>query len=109
MDSSISRRFVVVLNETQDLVNIAATIRAMMNMGLYRLRLVRPVLFDAYRIAGIAHGSEPYLEKVEFFDTLDEAIADAIQSVGFRVWARRRAGEPRSSFGNIRVRPRPSC
>jgi tRNA (cytidine32/uridine32-2'-O)-methyltransferase len=82
MDSSLSGRFVVVLNETQDLVNIAATIRAMMNMGLYRLRLVRPVLFDAYRIAGIAHGSEPYLEKVEFFDTLDEAIADALQSVG---------------------------
>lgn len=78
----VSDRFVVVLNETQDIVNIAGAMRAMMNMGLYRLRLVRPALFDAYRIAGIAHGAEPYLEKVEFFDTLDEALADVSHSVG---------------------------
>jgi TrmH family RNA methyltransferase len=78
----LADRFVVVLNETQDLVNIAGAMRAMMNMGLYRLRLVRPALFDAYRIAGIAHGSEPYLEKVEFFDTLDDALADVSHSVG---------------------------
>jgi tRNA (cytidine32/uridine32-2'-O)-methyltransferase len=78
----VSDRFVVVLNETQDIVNIAGAMRAMMNMGLYRLRLVKPALFDAYRIAGIAHGSEPYLERVEFFDTLDEALADVLVSVG---------------------------
>ena len=75
-------RFVVVLNETQDLVNIAGAMRAMMNMGMYRLRLVKPALFDAYRIAGIAHGSEPYLERVEFFDTLDDALADVLHTVG---------------------------
>lgn len=78
----LDARFVVVLNETQDLVNIAGAMRAMMNMGLSRLRLVRPALFDAYRIAGIAHGSEPYLERVEFFESLDDAIADALHSVG---------------------------
>lgn len=78
----VSERFVVVLNETQDIVNIAGAMRAMMNMGLYRLRLVKPALFDAYRIAGIAHGSEPYLERVEFFDTLDDALADVLHSVG---------------------------
>lgn len=82
MESPVAERFVVVLNETQDIVNIAGAMRAMMNMGLYRLRLVRPALFDAYRIAGIAHGSEPYLERVEFFDTLDDALADVLQSVG---------------------------
>jgi TrmH family RNA methyltransferase len=73
---------VVVLNETQDLVNIAGAVRAMMNMGIRRLRLVRPVEYDAYRIAGIAHGSEPVLERVEFFDTLRDAIADASHVVG---------------------------
>ncbi|MGQ0815620.1 MAG: RNA methyltransferase, partial [Gemmatimonadota bacterium] len=78
----VSERFVVVLNETQDIVNIAGAMRAMMNMGLYRLRLVRPALFDAYRVAGIAHGSEPYLERVQFFDTLDDALADVLYSVG---------------------------
>jgi len=80
--SPLGDRFVVVLNETQDLVNIAAAVRAMLNMGLHRLRLVRPALFDAYRIAGIAHGSEPYLDKVEFFDSLDDALADVLHAVG---------------------------
>ncbi|HUP90343.1 MAG TPA: TrmH family RNA methyltransferase, partial [Longimicrobiales bacterium] len=75
-------RFVVVLNETQDIVNIAGAMRAMMNMGFSRLRLVKPALFDAYRIAGIAHGSEPYLERVQFFDTLDDALADVTHSIG---------------------------
>ncbi len=71
----------VVLQETQDIVNIAGTMRAMMNMGLYRLRLVKPALFDAYRIDGIAHGSKQYLDQVEFFDTLDDALADVLHSV----------------------------
>src|SRR5687767_1718073 len=48
--AAFSERFVVVLQETQDIVNIAGTMRAMMNMGLYRLRLVKPALFDAHRI-----------------------------------------------------------
>jgi tRNA/rRNA methyltransferase len=79
--AAYSERFVIVLQETQDIVNIAGTMRAMMNMGLYRLRLVKPALFDAHRIDGIAHGSKPYLEKVEFFDTLDDALADVLHSV----------------------------
>jgi TrmH family RNA methyltransferase len=80
--------FVIVLNEPQDIVNIAGTLRAMMNMGLERLRLVRPALFDAKRIGGIAHGSEPLIERVEFFDSLGDAIADATRVIG--TTARRR-------------------
>jgi len=93
---------VVVLNETQDLVNIAGSIRAMLNMGLRRLRLVRPAEFDAYRIAGIAHGSEPLIERIEFFDTLRDAVADATYVVGATarprtaayVWQEPRAAAP---------------
>jgi tRNA (cytidine32/uridine32-2'-O)-methyltransferase len=85
---SIFRNFVVVLNETQDLVNIAGAVRALLNMGLDRLRLVRPAEFDAYRIAGIAHGSEPLLERIEFYDTLRDAVADCSHVVG--TTARRR-------------------
>jgi TrmH family RNA methyltransferase len=81
--------FVVVLNETQDLVNIAGAVRALLNMGLQRLRLVRPAEFDAYRIAGIAHGSEALLERIEFFDSLREAVADCTHVVG--TTARRRS------------------
>ncbi|HSJ26027.1 MAG TPA: TrmJ/YjtD family RNA methyltransferase [Longimicrobiales bacterium] len=82
-------RIVVVLNRTQDVVNIATSLRAMMNMGLTRLRLVAPDDFNAWRIAGIAHGSEPLLERIEFFDTLDDAVADCALVVG--TTARRRA------------------
>jgi TrmH family RNA methyltransferase len=81
-DPGVLDRIVIVLNEPQDIVNIAGTLRAMMNMGLTRLRLVRPALFDARRVAGIAHGSEPLIEKVEFCDTLRDAIADAARVLG---------------------------
>jgi TrmH family RNA methyltransferase len=84
----LERSFVIVLNEPQDIVNIAGTARAMMNMGFARLRLVRPALYDAYRIAGIAHGAEPLIERVEFFDTLQDAVADASRIIG--TTARRR-------------------
>jgi TrmH family RNA methyltransferase len=94
--------FVVVLHETQDLVNIAGTVRAMANTGLRRLRLVAPVEFDAWRITGIAHGTEPIVEAVEFFDTLEEALADCAHVVGTSarrrtgtyVWAHARAAAP---------------
>jgi TrmH family RNA methyltransferase len=97
-----SERFVVVLQETQDIVNIAGTMRALMNMGLYRLRLVKPALFDAHRIDGIAHGSRQYLDQVEFFETLQEALADVLLSVATTarwrseqfVWAHPRAAAP---------------
>ena len=38
--------------------------------------LVAPADFNAYRIAGIAHGSEDVLERAEFFDTLEDAVRD---------------------------------
>jgi len=77
-----SDQFVVILNQTQDVVNIATAVRAMMNMGLRRLRLVAPADFNAYRIAGIAHGSESVLEQAEFFDTLEAAVEDVACVVG---------------------------
>ena len=85
----LEEKIVVVLNEPQDRVNIAGTIRAMMNTGLRRIRLVNPVEWDEYRIEGIAHGSEIVRERAEFFDTLDDAVADAVEVVG--TTARRRA------------------
>jgi tRNA (cytidine32/uridine32-2'-O)-methyltransferase len=81
-------RFVIILNRTQDVVNIATSLRAMMNMGLTRMRLVKPDDFNAYRIAGIAHGSEPLIEQIQFCDTLDDATADTSLVIG--TTARRR-------------------
>src|SRR5215207_7948286 len=55
MPESVLTQVHVVLFEPQDPVNIAAVIRAMKNMGVSSLRLVRPVEYDAYRLEGIAH------------------------------------------------------
>ena len=100
----LADKIVVVLNETQDRVNIAGAIRAMMNTGLRRLRMVNPVEWDEYRIEGIAHGSEIVRERVEFFDTLEDALADAVEVVG--TTARRRAmrhawEHPRDGAGEV--------
>lgn len=73
---------VVVLNETQDLVNIAGTVRAMANMGLRRLRLVNPVHYDEYRVLGIAHQGHPVTNRIEQFSSLDAALEDAVRVVG---------------------------
>ncbi|MCG8469511.1 MAG: hypothetical protein MJB57_15105 [Gemmatimonadetes bacterium] len=82
-------RTAVVLHEPQDLVNIALVIRAMKNMGLARLRLVRPVEFDAWRITGVAHDTHDIVEAVEIYDELSDALADA--NYALAATARRRS------------------
>lgn len=80
---------VIVLWQTQDLVNIAGTIRAMKNFGLTRLRLVSPAEWDPWRIEGIAHGTKDIVASVERFDTLEEAIADCSYVVAMTARERR--------------------
>ena len=105
LDTPLADRFVVVLVETQDLVNVAGSVRAMLNMGLARLRLVKPEeAFDPRRVAGIAHGAEPLIERVEFHDSLDDAVRDAALVVGTS--ARRRTAayvwdEPRAAAAEL--------
>ncbi|MGD2068323.1 MAG: RNA methyltransferase [Gemmatimonadota bacterium] len=73
---------VVVLNEPQDVVNIAGVVRVMKNMGLRGLRLVNPADFDAYRIEGIAHRSTDVVEDARTFESLEDALADAVFVLG---------------------------
>ncbi len=82
-------RFVVVLYQPQDLVNIALVVRAMKNMGLTRLRLVSPAVYNAYRVTGIAHDTHEIVNAVELFDEFDQAVADVVRVVAMT--ARRRA------------------
>jgi len=84
-------RVAVVLHEPQDHVNIAATVRAMANMGVADLRLVRPVAYEAERLEGIAHGTRALIDAIRRFETLDEAVADCVRLVAFT--ARRRAAK----------------
>ncbi|MFQ5678229.1 MAG: RNA methyltransferase [Gemmatimonadota bacterium] len=87
-------RFVVVLHEPRDLVNVALVIRAMKNMGLSRLRLIRPrERLDTRRIQGIAHDTSDLLATTEEHETLDSALADLGFVVGTS--ARRRSARLR--------------
>ncbi len=81
-------KLTVVLHEPQDLVNIAAAVRAMANMGLARLTVVNPRDFDAWRITGIAHRTDHIVEAVTRADSLDEALAGATYVVGTSARAR---------------------
>jgi TrmH family RNA methyltransferase len=72
----------IVLHEPQDLVNIAGVVRAMKNMGLSSLRLVRPAEFDSWRIEGIAHRSADLVREAQIFDSLEAALSDTIFVVG---------------------------
>jgi TrmH family RNA methyltransferase len=91
MSESRLSRIAVVLYEPQDPVNIAATVRAMKNMGVSTLRLVRPCPFDPVRLEGIAHATWDVIDRIETFDDFDAAVADCVRLVGFT--ARRRAAK----------------
>jgi TrmH family RNA methyltransferase len=91
MTATLLSRVYVVLYEPQDHVNIAATVRAMRNMGVGCLRLVRPVEYDPYRLEGIAHGAGPLIDRIQTFDTFLDAVGDCVYAVGFT--ARRRAAK----------------
>lgn len=84
-------RVIVVLVEPQDPVNIAGTVRAMKNMGLARLRLVRPVAYEPHRIEGIAHNTRDVIDDIRHFESFDQAVADCSFTLGFT--ARRRAAK----------------
>jgi TrmH family RNA methyltransferase len=91
MTSSRLARVVVVLFEPQDPVNIAATVRAMANMGVGQLRLVRPVAHDPNLIEIVAHDTRPIVERIRQADDIDAALADCVDVIGYT--ARRRAAK----------------
>jgi TrmH family RNA methyltransferase len=79
----------VVLYESQDPINIGAVVRAMKNMGVRDLRLVRPCRYELNRIEQVAHDTRDVVERIRHFDSLDEALADCVRIVAFS--GRRRA------------------
>jgi len=81
----------IVLDEPQDPVNIASTIRAMKNMGVATLRLVRPVPYDRSRIERVAHDTRDVAERIEHYDSLGDALGDCVFVAGYT--ARRRSAK----------------
>ena len=97
--SSILDQVRVVLYEPQKPINIAGTVRAMKNMGVGVLRLVRPVAYEENFIEVIAHDTRDLVARIEHHDTLDGALADCVRVAAFT--GKRRAakwtqGTPRS-------------
>ncbi len=86
---SVLDRFVVVLCEPQDPINIGNTVRAIKNMGITRLRLVRPASFDSRCVSISAPKAQDLIERIEVFDTLDEALADTVMAVALTARPRR--------------------
>ncbi|MBX9856433.1 MAG: hypothetical protein K2Y26_12990, partial [Gemmatimonadaceae bacterium] len=62
MAESVLHAVTVVLYESQDPINIGAVIRAMKNMGVRDLRLIRPCRYDLNRIEQIAHDTRDLVE-----------------------------------------------
>ena len=87
-------KIIVVLCRPQKLVNIAGAIRAMKNMGLLRLRLVRPAEYDPADIAGIAHRSADVLAATTLHASLDDALADMVYVAGTTARPRDLAPQP---------------
>ncbi|MDQ3696615.1 MAG: tRNA (cytosine(32)/uridine(32)-2'-O)-methyltransferase TrmJ [Gemmatimonadota bacterium] len=81
----------VVLLEPRDPVNVAAVVRAMKNMGVGSLRLVRPAAYDTAAIERVAHGSAGLVERIRNDDTLDAALDGCVRVAAFT--ARRRAAK----------------
>jgi tRNA/rRNA methyltransferase len=75
-------QIVVVLYCPQDVRNIGAVVRAMKNMGVQRLRLVRPVAFDPQDLLGLAHRSDDLVAAIQYYADLDAALADLHYVVG---------------------------
>jgi tRNA/rRNA methyltransferase len=91
-------RVVIVLDHPQDVVNIGAVIRVIMNFALGGVRLVEPAEFDPYRIEGVAHRSGPLVEATDLYSTLEDAVADCTWVLGTTARAR--------TAGRNYIRPR---
>jgi TrmH family RNA methyltransferase len=95
---------VVVLDQPQDLVNIAHVVRGMKNFAFRDLRLVQPREYDAYRVEGIAHQTADVLARVRTFEVLGDAIADCVHVVGLTArgrTAKRNLQRPREAAAEI--------
>jgi TrmH family RNA methyltransferase len=64
----------IVLIETSHPGNIGATARAMKNMGLSRLCLVRPRHYPSAEATARASGADDILQRAEVYNSLDEAL-----------------------------------
>jgi tRNA/rRNA methyltransferase/tRNA (cytidine32/uridine32-2'-O)-methyltransferase len=85
---------VIILCRPGEAGNVGAVCRAMKNMGLRRLRLVKPAPLDDGVVRIRAVHAEPVWEEAVTFETLTDAIADLSLVIGVT----RRRGQHRKSI-----------
>ena len=78
-----SDQYTVILVEPQNPINLGTVIRAMKNMGVGHLSLVNPAEMDWEKTQISAHKTREYLETMETFGSLDEALSGFQESYGF--------------------------
>lgn len=82
-EDAASDQIFVILVETQDGRNIGAVARAMSNLGFSKLRLVNPASFDEKIARGVACWGEELIASAERFTSLEDAVRDLNEVVGF--------------------------
>ena len=85
---------VFVLVGTQHPGNIGSAARALLVMGLARLRLVRPHRFPDEHADAMASGAVDLLRRAEVYDSLDAAVEDCAWVVGTSARVRYLGDEP---------------
>ena len=89
MSESPLNAVTVVLYESQDPINIGAVVRAMKNMGVRDLRLIRPCRYEPNRLEQVAHDTRDVVERIQHFASVDDALEDCVRVIAFS--GRRRA------------------
>jgi TrmH family RNA methyltransferase len=75
-NTDLLNNIVIVLVEPLQSGNIGMVVRALMNMGLSRLRIVNPHHYDPDIVSAAAHRSQEFQKTIEFYDDLADALAD---------------------------------
>jgi TrmH family RNA methyltransferase len=83
LPTDLAPQLVVVLVEVGDARNIGAVARAMSNLAVSELRLVKAARFDSRIASGVACWGSDVLEKIQKFESLKEAVGDCHEVVGF--------------------------
>jgi len=79
----LSDQYTVILVEPQNPINLGTVIRAMKNMGVRHLSLVNPAEMDWEKTQISAHKTREYLDTMQTFHSLDDALAGFQESYGF--------------------------
>lgn len=84
----------IILIEPQDSLNVGSIARAMMNFGLSHLHLVRPNEFSIDKALVTGRWAEKLLRRAIIHDSLDSALCEMHDVIGFSSHHRPRRGEP---------------